>query len=51
MAIEGRSPDVLTELAAEIGSDVPYFLHGGTALGTGRGEHIEELPALTSGRC
>ena len=31
----------LQEMAATLGSDVPFFLHGGTALGTGRGEVIE----------
>ena len=41
----GRSPGrkELAALAAELGSDVPFFLHGGTALGTGRGEIIEPL--------
>jgi 4-diphosphocytidyl-2-C-methyl-D-erythritol kinase len=34
----------LSELAAELGSDVPFFLHGGTALGGGRGERLETLP-------
>jgi 4-diphosphocytidyl-2-C-methyl-D-erythritol kinase len=34
---------VLTQLAMEIGSDVPFFLHGGTALGTGRGTTIAPL--------
>jgi 4-diphosphocytidyl-2-C-methyl-D-erythritol kinase len=37
-------PEELASLAAGLGSDVPYFLHGGTALGTGRGERIEPLP-------
>jgi 4-diphosphocytidyl-2-C-methyl-D-erythritol kinase len=37
-------PEPLAEIAAELGSDVPFFLHGGTALGTGRGERIEMLP-------
>jgi 4-diphosphocytidyl-2-C-methyl-D-erythritol kinase len=37
-------PDVLGELAAQLGSDVPFFLHGGTALIGGRGEIVEPLP-------
>jgi 4-diphosphocytidyl-2-C-methyl-D-erythritol kinase len=36
--------DELIEKAAELGSDVPFALHGGTALGTGRGERI--IPVL-----
>lgn len=34
----------LSELARELGSDVPYCLLGGTALCLGRGEKIERLP-------
>ena len=34
----------LGEIGATLGSDVPFFLSGGTALGTGRGERIESLP-------
>ena len=33
----------LEEMAAEIGSDVPFFLLGGTALGRGRGEKLTRL--------
>ncbi|PYC82700.1 4-(cytidine 5'-diphospho)-2-C-methyl-D-erythritol kinase [Streptomyces tateyamensis] len=35
---------VLLELAAELGSDVPFALLGGVALGRGRGELLEALP-------
>src|SRR5262249_38229539 len=34
----GLSREELAELAAELGSDVPFALFGGTAIGTGRGE-------------
>jgi len=36
--------DILTSMAAELGSDVPFFLRGGTALASGRGELVEQLP-------
>jgi len=36
----------LAEVGAALGSDVPFFLHGGTARGTGRGERIAPLPDL-----
>lgn len=34
----------LLELAIQLGSDVPFFLHGGTALVKGRGEVVTPLP-------
>ena len=37
------SDDDLLRIAAELGSDVPFALHGGTALGTGRGELVEPV--------
>jgi 4-diphosphocytidyl-2-C-methyl-D-erythritol kinase len=33
----------LTRWAASLGSDVPFFLAGGAAIGTGRGERIERV--------
>lgn len=35
-------------LAARLGSDVPFALHGGTALGTGRGEELATVLARTT---
>jgi 4-diphosphocytidyl-2-C-methyl-D-erythritol kinase len=35
--------ETLLQVAGGLGSDVPYFLYGGTALGTGRGELIEQI--------
>ncbi|OQO93177.1 4-(cytidine 5'-diphospho)-2-C-methyl-D-erythritol kinase [Saccharomonospora piscinae] len=37
--------DELAEIAATLGSDVPFALYGGTALGTGRGERL--VPVLS----
>ncbi len=34
----------LTAIAATLGSDVPFFLYGGTALGLGKGEELYPLP-------
>ncbi len=36
----------LLEAGAELGSDVPFCLQGGTALAGGRGERLQELPPL-----
>ena len=43
----GLDREQLHELAAELGSDVPFSLIGGTAIGTGRGERL--TPALARG--
>lgn len=40
----GASPEDLHVLGAQLGSDVPFLLHGGTALGTGRGIELEPVP-------
>ncbi|MFC1873865.1 4-(cytidine 5'-diphospho)-2-C-methyl-D-erythritol kinase [Chloroflexota bacterium] len=42
----GLSREVLLELAGRLGSDVAFFLYGGTALAEGRGEIITSLPPL-----
>jgi 4-diphosphocytidyl-2-C-methyl-D-erythritol kinase len=39
----GASPAQLGRLAAELGSDVPFFLWGGTALCEGRGERVSPV--------
>lgn len=38
----------LRMLAAKLGSDVPFALHGGTALGTGRGEELATVLSRNS---
>jgi 4-diphosphocytidyl-2-C-methyl-D-erythritol kinase len=38
----------LLPMAEELGSDVPFFLYGGTALVEGRGEQVTPLPQPTS---
>ncbi len=43
----GLSKDELADVGATLGSDVPFSLHGGTALGTGRGERL--TPVLGQG--
>jgi 4-diphosphocytidyl-2-C-methyl-D-erythritol kinase len=38
------APERLLEMAAGLGADVPFFLFGGRALGTNRGDEIYPLP-------
>ena len=42
----GATQEELGKIAATIGSDVPFFLTGGTALAEGRGEIVSPLPPL-----
>ncbi len=44
----GADDATLHDLAARLGADVPFALHGGTALGTGRGDVL--TPVLARGR-
>ncbi|MBU9721989.1 MULTISPECIES: 4-(cytidine 5'-diphospho)-2-C-methyl-D-erythritol kinase [Bacillaceae] len=39
------SIDQLAEIGLQIGSDVPFCVHGGTAIATGRGEKLEFIPS------
>jgi len=39
-------PAQLTDVAATLGADVPFFLSGGTALGLGRGDEVYPLADL-----
>ncbi|GIE99180.1 4-(cytidine 5'-diphospho)-2-C-methyl-D-erythritol kinase [Paractinoplanes rishiriensis] len=41
----GLTRDELAEVGADLGSDIPFLLHGGTALGTGHGEAISPILA------
>lgn len=41
----GLSVEQLAEIGAEIGSDVPFCVYGGTALAKGRGEKLTHLPS------
>jgi 4-diphosphocytidyl-2-C-methyl-D-erythritol kinase len=41
----GFSREELAKIAATLGSDVPFLVHGGTALGTGRGEAVSPVLA------
>lgn len=45
----GLNMDELMDLAAELGSDVPFFVRGGPALAGGRGELLE--PCLNGPSC
>ena len=40
------SDEEFSAIAAELGTDVPFFLRGGTALAAGRGDKIETLPQM-----
>ena len=42
----GCTPETLESVGATLGSDVPFCLRGGTALGRGRGERLVSLSAL-----
>jgi 4-diphosphocytidyl-2-C-methyl-D-erythritol kinase len=42
----GRSPSELAAWAAELGSDVPFFLANGPAICRGRGERLEPVTGL-----
>jgi 4-diphosphocytidyl-2-C-methyl-D-erythritol kinase len=41
----GLSRDDLARVAGTVGSDVPFLIHGGTALGTGRGDAVSPVLA------
>jgi len=43
-------PGELARLGAQLGSDVPFFVFGGTALGRGRGDEVTPLPDVPSQR-
>lgn len=42
----GLTQSEIQELAAKLGSDIPFCVAGGTAIATGRGEWLAPLPSL-----
>lgn len=42
----GLTQPELQELAAKLGSDIPFCVAGGTAIATGRGESLDSIPDL-----
>ena len=46
-ALDHIENDLLELMAASLGSDIPFLLHGGTAIGSGRGEQV--TPVLARG--
>ena len=46
----GLAPSDLEIMAAELGSDVPFFIRGGTQLGRGRGTELTPLAPVRGGR-
>lgn len=47
MTKAGLKREELSSLGIKLGSDVPFFLYGGTSLAEGRGEKITKLPSLS----
>jgi 4-diphosphocytidyl-2-C-methyl-D-erythritol kinase len=45
----GRTTEEIARLAAELGSDVPFFLAGGAAVCRGRGEQVEPVSCPARG--
>jgi 4-diphosphocytidyl-2-C-methyl-D-erythritol kinase len=43
----GANDDDLERIALTLGSDVPFLVRGGTAIGRGRGELLERVPAAS----
>jgi 4-diphosphocytidyl-2-C-methyl-D-erythritol kinase len=45
LGIDKSAPEI-EEMAVQLGSDVPFFLRGGAALATGRGDVLTPLPSV-----
>ena len=45
----GIGDGALESMGAKLGSDVPFFIRGGTQLATGRGDVVAPLPPLSAG--